>query len=376
MLVSAQVGLSLVLVVGATLFSRSLAALNSVDLGFSGERLVAMDFDLEPSAAPIDQLPALAREALARAEAAPGVVSAAMSNRAPVDQSTPSIQVRASWNPEAQVPDVTFYLATARYFETVGVRVIAGRTFTANEAESAAPVVIVNEALARQLTGDVNVLDRSIFLDNETTPARIVGVVNNSKYRSLSESSRPHVYRPTPATLGLTLLARTNSEPRATLRVLQNVLDDVGPGLVGFFPRTFDDHLAIEYLPTRASAAAASALGTLALSLSSVGLYALISWFVALRRREIGIRMALGAGPRDVFRLVGREAISTIVPGLMVGLLMCAGLGTLARGALFGVGPLDFVAFIAGLASIAIVVALASYVPARHALRNSVISDQ
>jgi hypothetical protein len=229
--------------------------------------------------------------------------------------------------------------------------------------------VIVNEALARQLAGAGNVIDRSILLGDEATAVRIVGVANNSKYRSLSESARPHLYRPTPATLGLTLLVRTNSEPRAALLALQNMLDDVGPGLVGFFPRTLDDHLAIEYLPARASAAAAGALGTLALCLSAVGLYALISWFVALRRREIGVRMALGASSRDVLRLVGREAISTIMPGLTIGLLMCAGLTMLARNAIFGVGPLDFVAFLSGLGSIAAIVALASYVPARQAIR-------
>ncbi len=368
-LVSAQVCLSLVLVVGAALFTRSLSALNEVDLGFLGERLVAMDFDLEPSAAPIDELPALARDALARTEATPGVLSAAMSNRAPVDQSTPTMRVRVPWDAEAEIPDVTFYLATARYFETVGLRVIAGRPFSATEAESTAPVVTVNETLARQLRADGDVLDRSLLLGDEATPVRIIGVVHNSKYRSLSESTRPHVYRPTPATLGLTLLVRTNSEPRATLLALQRTLDDVGPGLVGFFPRTFDDHVAIEYLPTRATAAAASALGAVALSLSAVGLYGLVSWFVTLRRREIGVRMALGASSRDVLRLVGLEALSTVVPGLVVGLLMCGGLAALAQGALFGVGPLDYVAFLSGLASIAAVVAIASYVPVRRAIR-------
>jgi hypothetical protein len=292
-----------------------------------------------------------------------------MSNRAPVDQSTPSIPIRPSWNRDAQIPDVTFYLATAGYFETVGIRMIAGRTFSPSEAESAAPLVIVNEALARQLGGDGNVLDRSILLGDEPTAVRIVGVAKNSKYRSLIESARPHLYRPTPATLGLTLLVRTNSEPRAALLALQNMLDDVGPGLVGFFPRTLDDHLAIEYLPARASAAAAGALGTLALCLSAVGLYALISWFVTLRRREIGVRMALGASTRDVLRLVGREAVSTIMPGLTIGLLMCAALTMLARNAIFGIEPLDYVALLSGLGSIAAIVALASYVPARQAIR-------
>ena len=368
-LVSAQICLSLILTVGAVLFARSLSALNEVDLGFPRERLLAMDFDLEPSAPPSEQLPILARQALSRTQETPGVAFAAMSNRAPVDQSTPSTQVRGSWAIDAVIPDVTFYLATDHYFETVGVPIIAGRPFTSSEAESGAPVVIVIETLARRLASDHDVLDRSIYLNDETTPLRIVGVAKESKYRSLSESSRPHLYRPTPPALGLTLLFRTNSDPRAALRAVQHTLDGVGPGLVGFFPRTLDDHLAIELLPTRAAVAAASTLGTVALGLSAVGLYGLVSWFVTVRRREIGVRVALGASPQDVLRLVGREAVSTALPGLLFGLLACGALATLARGALFGVGPLDRLALLSGLVTIAAIVGLASYVPVRRALR-------
>lgn len=368
-LVSAQICLSLILSVGAVLFTRSLSALQDVDIGFPRERLVAMDFDLEPATPPLDQLPSLAREALLRTQTTPGVEFAAMSNRAPIDQSTPSTQVRASWESNLVVPDVTFYLATDHYFETVGVALIAGRAFTPREVESTAPVVIVNETLARRLTPDGDVLDRSVLLGEQTTPLRIVGIAKASKYRTLSETNRAHLYRPTPAALGLTLLFRTNADPRTTLRAVQRTLDGVGPGLVGFFPRTMDDHLAIDLLPTRAAFAAASTLGTLALGLSAVGLYGLVSWFVAVRRREIGVRLALGASARDVWRLVAGEAVSTALPGLAVGLLLCGALGMLAQGALFGVGPLDAVALISGVASIVAVMALATYVPARRALR-------
>ncbi len=369
LLVSAQVCLSLALIVGATLFARSLSALAEADLGFERDRLVAMDFDVEPSGPPMSEFPALARDALTRAAAAPGVVSVAMSNRAPVDQSTPSIEVRSAAASGTAIGDVTFYLATTGYFDTVGVPIIAGRAFTAVEADTSADVVIVNESLASRLWPGGDAIDRALYLVAETKTVRVVGVARNSKYRSISEVARPHLYRPTPPTLGLALLARTSSHPREALRNLQRALDGVGPGIVGFFPRTLDDHLAIELLPTRAAATAATVLGVLALALSGVGLYGLVSWFVELRRREIGVRIALGASARDVLGLVVKQALSTALPGIILGVLLAAGLGLLARAALFGVGPLDPTAMAAGIGAIAVLVILAAYVPGRRATR-------
>lgn len=317
----------------------------------------------------MSEFPALARDALARAATAPGVVSVAMSNRAPIDSSTPSIDVRSSDTGGTSIGDVTLYLATAGYFDTVGIPMIAGRAFTASEAETSADVVIVNETLATRLWPSVDAVERALYLVAEAKTVRVVGVARNSKYRSISERARPHLYRPTPARLGLTLLARTSSDPREALRNLQQALDRVGPGIVGFFPRTLDDHLAIELLPTRAAATAATVLGVLALVLSGVGLYGLVSWFVELRRREIGVRMALGASGRDVRGLVVRQAVSAALPGIVFGVLLSAGLGLLARSALFGVGPLDLFAMAAGIGAIAVVVIVAAYVPGRRATR-------
>ena len=368
-LVATQVCLSLALIVGAALFTRTLTGLTTSDVGFARDQLVAMDFDLEPAVSSMSELPALAREALARAEQTSGVVAAAMSNRAPIDPSTPSIEVRTAAQDGALVPDVTVYLATTRYFETVGISLVAGRSFSASETDAAAGVVIVNETLAARLWPDGDVLDRPVYLDREATPVRVVGVARNSKYRSLSESSRPHLYRPRPPGLGMTLLARTTDDPYSTLRTLQRSLDDVGPGVIGFFPRTLDDHLAIDLLPTRAAAAAATLLAAVALVLSTVGLYGLMSWFVELRRREIGVRMALGASARDVRKLVVRQAMSTALPGIVAGLLVSIGLATAARAALFNVGPLDPAALGAGVSTLGGVVMLAAYLPSRRATR-------
>jgi predicted permease len=368
-LVSAQVCLSLTLVVGATLFTRSLDALATVDVGFPRDRLVALDFDVEPTQLAISELPALAQEALTRVSQLPDITSAAMANRAPIDQSTPGVEVRARAGDTATIGDVGFYLATDRYFETVGLAIVAGRAFTASEARSGADVVIVNETLAERLWPRGDAAERSLYLVAEARTVRVVGVARNSKYRTLSESARPHLYRPTPPTLGLTLLARTSGDPYQTLGMIQRTLDGVGPGLVGFFPRTLDDHLAIDLLPTRAAARAATALGALALILSTAGLYGLVAWFVELRRREIGVRMALGASPSSVRSLIVRQALRTAIPGMVAGLMLASIFAIVTRSALFGVQPLDPIALGVGLAALAVVVGSASYLPSRRATR-------
>lgn len=367
-LVAIQVALSLALVAGAALFGRSLDALLNVDTGFDRSRLVAMDFDVEPSSLPASELSAIGREAFARVATVAGISSLAMSNRAPVDQSTPAIEVRAN-NDAPVVGDVTMYLATPGYFDTIGLPLVAGRSFSQMEADQDADVVIVNESLAAQLFPRGDAIDRVITLVATATRARVIGVARDSKYRTLTESKRPHLYRPTSPRLGLTLLARTSGDPYEALRVIQQTLDGVGPGLVGFFPRTLTDHVEIELLPTRAAAAAARWLGLLSLVLAAVGLYGVVAWFVELRHAEIGVRMALGASPRDVRTLVVRQALNAALPGLVMGLMVAIALATLARSALFGVSPLDGIALTAAVVALMLVVLAASYLPTRRATR-------
>lgn len=366
-LVSTQICVSLTLVVAAALFARTLGALETMDVGFAKRGLVAMDFDLEP-AVPPGQAAVLARAALERASRVPGVSAAAMSNRAPVDGSTPLVEVRSD-RAGVVVGDVTIYLATPRYFETVAVGLLAGRAFTAEECDREADVVIVNESLARRLWVDGDPLGRSLAVGPDQRVVRVVGVARNSKYRSIAESGQLHVYRPTPPAFHLTLLARTAGDPRGTLRALQQALERDGPGVVGFFPRTLDEHLAIELLPTRAAARAAAGLGTLSLVLSTVGLYGLVSWFVERRRREIGVRVAIGARPVDIVRLVVSQTAAAAAPGLAAGVGLAALLGVVARTALHGVGPLDPAAFAAGAAALSAVVGAAAWLPSWRASR-------
>jgi predicted permease len=367
LLVAAQAGVSLTLVVGAVLFSRSLAALSAEDLGFPAAGLVALDFDLAPDVPPAESA-VLAREALTRIARLPGVTATAMSNRAPVDRSLPEVEVRLTPTGPT-VGDASLSLATEDYFATVGVPLLAGRAFSRQESDRGDSVAVVNETMARRLWPGADAIGRAVVVGPGAETLRIIGVARDAKYRAITDVGGGHLYRPAPAGFSLTLLVRTAGAPRRTLADVQQVLDGVGPGVVGFFPRTMDDHLGPELLPARVAASAATALSAVGLVLSGVGLYGLVAWLVERRRREIGVRLALGASPASVVRLVVTQAARAAAPGVIVGAVLAAVLGWALRARLFGVGPLDPWAFGIAAGALAGVVVAAAWVPSTRASR-------
>jgi predicted permease len=367
LLVAIQIAVSIALVAGAALFSRSVDALDRVDVGFERHGLFAMDFDVEPSVASPAMLPALAREALERTAAVPGVTATAMANRAPIDVSTPQLQIALPAQQGATPQDVTVYEITERYFETVGLPIVHGRAFTAAEVDRSADLIIVNQTLAARLWPNGDVLDRALVLPSLNRTVRVIGVARDSRYRSLSEPPSPHVYRPIRPAFSLALLVRTRDDPRRAIRAVQEVLDRVGPGVVGFFPRTLDDHLAIDMLTTKAAARASTTLGAFALLLSAAGLYGIVAWFVAVRRREIAVRMALGASAADVRWLVVRQAVAAAAPGLIIGWTIAIGLTAFGGSLFVGVGSLDPNSLLLGGAALVLIVIAASYWPSRKA---------
>jgi putative ABC transport system permease protein len=366
-LVAAQVAISITLLAGASLFARSVDTLAMLDVGFSRAGLIALDFDVEPSAPSPEMLPALAREALDRAAAVPSVVAAAMSNRAPIDSSTPAVSVSVPGSGSRPVDDVTFYLATERYFETVGLAIVRGRAFNAAEVARESDVAIVNQTLAQRLWPDGDAIDRALLLQPQGRTVRIVGIARDSKYRSLSERQRPHLYLPTAPNFSRALLVRTQDDPRRAMLAVQAALDQVGPGVIGFFPRTLDDHLAIDMLPARASANAAGVLAALALVLSAVGLYGIVMWFVEVRRREIGVRVALGASAANVRRLIVGQAAMAAAPGLVIGLLMAIALTLFGQSLFVGIDAVDPMSLVLGVVTLSVIVLAASYLPSRRA---------
>ena len=364
-LVIAQVALSFFLMVMAALFMRSLSLTRTLDLGVDVDRLAIMDFDVEPLVGK-DEQRAIVVRALDAIRALPGAAGAAQSTEAPIDAFVSSADLRLPGAADAPpMARVSVIGATSGYFETVGVPILQGRGFATTDA--AGSVAVINETLARRLGPDAG-LDRVIDLGNGRRP-RIIGVAKDARYRSIGEGEQPNVYLAIEPGFHQTLIARAKGDPRQLLTDIQRTLDRIGPGVQGFFPRTGRDHLRFDLLPVEAGGAAAAIVGTLAIILSGLGLYGLVAWIVELRRPELGLRLALGAGPGDLRRLVVRYAISSALPGVLIGLAATMLAVGAFRNLLFGVRAVDPVAFLSAGLLVAALVLAAAWIPAQRAGR-------
>jgi len=372
-LVIAQVGVSLLLLSAAGLFGRSLVNARQLDLGYRPDAAVAVDLDITLR----DVTPAGAHriyEELARRLRTRGeVASVAFSNRAPVDFSTPFVDVRldgVTLAPGQQTPRATMYRASPGYFEVVSIPILRGRAFRESDRLDTARVAIVNETMARRFWPGDEAIGRRFRTAANEAPVEIVGIARDSRYRTPGEEPQPHVYLPFAQADAqtATLLVRTRGDARALLPIVQREIDAV-PSLDGSFPRTLRDHLSVYLLPSELAAALSAALGTVAMLVAAVGLYGLIAYLVTQRTREIAIRMALGASPSHIRTEIVGGGVRLLAPGLVIGVVGTAGVGRLAAAFLYGVGVVDWVSLAGAIVLLAAVVVTASYLPARRAMR-------
>jgi putative ABC transport system permease protein len=311
-----------------------------------------------------------------------GVEAVSVSTRAPLDRSTPVTRVSAR---EAIAP-ATESSATAasvlvvgpKYFDVVKTPLAAGRVFSDRDDASRAPAVIVNETLAARLWPEGDAIGRRLWLDPSLmmpdvsdTSATVVGIAKNSKYLTLGEERQGHVYlpfaqHPRP---GMALLIRSTEQNDRLINAVQETLRSVDPDVQGFFTRTLAQHVSVSTLPVRLAARTAAGVAALALGLAIVGLYSLVSYLVAERTHEIGLRMALGADGSAVMRLVLGHGVKLACIGLALGIPIAIATSRLAGSLLYGVSGTDPLVFAIAPAAILLVAALACYVPARRATR-------
>ncbi len=376
-LVVGQVALSLVLLVSAGLFLRTLQAAQDVDPGFSTRQGLIASLDLQPTGYDRAHGVAFFRDLVTRLDALPGVDSAALTQNVPLNiggTSDTSGDIEG-YAPKPHEEIVLFYSSvTPGYFTTMGIPVLQGRAFTEADDADAPPVVVINETMAQRYWPGRNPLGGHIRHGTQTLT--VVGVVKSGKYISLGEQPRAFMYYPLAQTYapGMVLVVKTAGDPDAVLPAIRRVAHGLNADVPLFDVRTIAEHLDIALFMQRLAATLLGLFGVLALLLAAIGLYGVVAYAVSQRTQEIGIRMALGAGPGQVMRLILREGMALTLAGCAVGLLLAAGVTRVFASQLVGVGPLDAVSFGGTAVVLALVALVASWLPARRAARVDPLS--
>jgi putative ABC transport system permease protein len=263
------------------------------------------------------------------------------------------------------------------YLRTLNLALVAGRDFGPGEPPDGPPVAIVNETAAKRLWPGRNPIGQRVLLGcRDAFPLEVVGVARDSKFVSLGEPPNAHIYRPLSQDSGglETILVETASDPGAMAETVRKTIAAANPDVRIYGVKQLREWVDQSYWQVRWEVWLLSAFAGLALVLAAVGLYGVIAYHVTLRTREIGIRGAVGASPRDIFRLVIRQGLSLTLAGVAIGLVLAAGLARLMAGVLYGVSPADPPTYAAvTLLWLAVAVA-ACYLPARRASRVDPIS--
>ena len=374
-LVSAQVALAIVSLVCAGLFVRGLQRAQSVDTGIgSPDRLLLVGTDLYLAGYTSDStaLPALER-LLAEVRAVPGVRSASVATLVPLGfagGTSASMEIEGYTFRPGEGNATLWSSVGSGYFETVGIPLVRGRGITAEDRRETRYVAVVTEAFARRYWPGEEALGRLVrFIGG---PWRtVVGVARDSKVRSLNEPPQPVIHLPLPQRYSakLTLHVRAEGDPHRLQQTLRRAFERVDPDLPFNDVRTLAEHTRAVTFVQELGASMLTAFGLLAVVLAAVGLYGVLSYSVAQRTRELGVRIAIGASRRDVLGLVVGRAMRLTAMGLGVGVVLAAGAGQLLRSQIFGVSPLDPVTFVAVIVLLTAVALVSAWLPARRAAR-------
>jgi predicted permease len=367
-----QVGLSLVLLIGAGLFLRSLKEAMAIDPGFGARKALIVGIDLGLNGYPPARVRQFQADLRERVQALSGVEATAYASALPLsmDGGRQNVAIDGYRPAEGEDMEIFSNAVSDGYFEAMGVPLVKGRTFTAADREEAPGVVIVNESFVRRYWPGSDGLGRRVSLSGPDGPyLEVVGIARDSKYQSLYEDPKPYFYRPLSqaAEDRFTLVARTSLDPTTLSGPVRAAIRALDPSLPLEGVSTLEDHIDLSLLPARVAGTVLGFLGLLGLILASLGVAGVVAYGVSQRVREIGIRIALGARGGEVVRLVVRDGLRLVVIGIAIGVVVALPLAMLLRQFLYGLSPLDPAAFGTAIAVFGTVSLLASWIPARRA---------
>ena len=382
-LLVAQVALALVLLVGAGLLVRSLIKLNAVDYGFAQDGLLALNLDIPAARYPdVGAQSRFYERLLERVRALPGVAAASTTSGAPASGIATTfsfaIEGRPAATPSGRGDPVPLRAVMPDYFRTLGIPVLHGRTVEPTDRQGALPVVVFNESLAKRFWTDGAVGRRISFAGPEGPWYEVVGVVGDTRDAGLDQPAPPAVYVPFAqrreqwgwlSWQTLVVRARPGFAPADLVPSIRFALSEIDPLLPLQSARTVNDLYAENTARRRFAMQLTAGFAALALLLGALGIYAIVAYSVAERRREIGIRLALGARPRTVLRQVVRSALGLAAAGAAIGAVSAFGLTRFLESLLFGVEPTDAATFASMAALLMAIAVLAAWLPARRVMR-------
>ena len=371
-LVVAQVAVSIVLLIGGALLVRSLANAQRTDVGFDVDHVGFMTTALEMVG--YDQVSgkAFVDAARLRLESTPGVQSVTVTTRVPQSVNNNGFglfidQTSATDRPYAV--DGTY--VDERYFETFEIPILAGRGIEAADVAEDRLVVVVSDAMVERFWPGENAIGKQFRQSFDGPNYEIVGVVENYKVDTPGEEPTPYLHFPLPSsgTLFANFIVRTEAPVAAQMRRLEQVLTGLDAEIVFMQTGPMRDLMDVRLLPIRIGVWFIGTFGLLAMALAAIGLYGVIGYSVSRRTREIGIRVALGAESHRVLRLVVRQGMSLVLIGVLIGAVLGAATGQLLATVLYGISPLDPIAFGGAIGLLLLIALLANYLPARRASR-------
>ena len=375
-LVAAQLALSAMLLLGAGLFVRTLENIVDIDPGFDAGRVLSVSVFLDETNYSESQARPFFRELLDRVRSLPGVETAGLGHLVPLEGSRSSTTINA---PGVETPDETgipvdFLIVTPDYFKTLGVPLLAGNTFREQDPGSGPMQIVVTETAARHIWPGDDSLGKQVFFfagPVDIREATVVGIARDSKYQTLMEDPRIQVYVPYSQIFRrkMSLHVRAMSDPLSLVAAVRSEIRAMDARLPIFGVQTLEETLNQSIGHIRVAVGIVGSFALLALAMAAVGLYGVVSFYVQQRTREIGVRMALGAGSGSVLGLIVRKGMVLVSVGMAVGVLIGAGGTQLIRSLLYGVSPADPLTLVATVLLLAVVAVAAIYIPARRATR-------
>jgi len=368
-LIVVQVALALVLLSGALLFTQSLRNLLTLDAGFQQDHILIANFNYPALHIPQERRRPFQRDLKGRIQAIPGVQSVAETFIVPISHSGWDDNIDVPGGPQRQ--DTWFNSVSAGFFQTLRIPLLAGRDFNDQDTPDSPRVAIVNETFARKYFHSANPVGKIVSNSEEPSKTfQIVGMVKDTKYNSLREEPRPILFvslsQDKEVGEGMTLMIRSNESMESLAAEVKRVATDMSPTMMlrlSVFRTQVTEDLAGERLMARLT----GFFGVLAIALAIVGIYGVISYMVARRKGEIGVRMALGAARRNILGMIVREALILLGIGTLIGAAIAIAVGAMARSMLFGLKAYDPVILGSSILGLAVIVILSSLLPARRA---------